>query len=60
MRNEFETRFWQNAYTSLPASVRARYATQLRAAEQWELRLDAVLEAWTRTKQLFTRPAAAH
>jgi len=60
MRNEFVTPFWQRAYGSLPASVRSRYFTQLRAAEQWELRLDALIQTFSRAKELFTRPAAAH
>jgi len=60
MRNEFVTSFWQSAYGSLPASVRNRYVADLRAAERWELRMDAIIESWSRAKQLFSRPAAAH
>jgi hypothetical protein len=60
MRNEFVTRFWQNAYASLPESTRERYAAQLHAAERWELRLDALVETFSRAKQAFSGPAAAH
>jgi hypothetical protein len=60
MRNEFVTPFWKGAYASLPAQVRSRYFAQLRAAEQWELRLDALIETFSRAKQLFSGPAAAH
>jgi len=48
MREKFNTRFWQNAYKSLPPQVRERYAFHLRAAERWELRLDAAVELWSR------------
>ncbi|HYG55834.1 MAG TPA: hypothetical protein VD965_11120 [Burkholderiales bacterium] len=60
MRNQFVTGFWQSAYVSLPESVRGRYAADLQAAERWELRVEAVIEAWERAKQLFAKPAAAH
>jgi hypothetical protein len=59
-RNEFVTSFWQGAYASLPSAVRERYVADLRAAERWELRMDAVIESWSRAKELFSRPAAAH
>lgn len=55
MRNEIVTPFWNNALESLPASVRARYAPHIAAAERWELRIDALIEAWTRVKAAFTR-----
>jgi hypothetical protein len=60
MRNAFVTPFWQAAYKSLPASVRGRYLADLQAAERWELGLEALIEAWSRTKQLFSRLAPAH
>jgi hypothetical protein len=60
MRNEFVTSFWRGAYASLPAQVRTRYFAQLHAAEQWELRLDALIETFSRAKQLLSRPVAAH
>ena len=60
MRNEFATSFWRNAYKALPAQVRGRYALQLRAAERWELRLDALIEAWSRAKHAFSKAAPAH
>jgi hypothetical protein len=60
MRNGFATSFWHSAYQSLPAQVRARYAADLQAAERWELGLEALIEAWSRTKILFSRAAPAH
>ena len=60
MRNALETKFWQSAYASLPASVRERYLADLHAAERWELSLDAIIETWSRARQLFSRPATAH
>ncbi len=47
-RHGFVTSFWQKAYESLPKGVRARHAFHMRAAERWELRLDAAIELWTR------------
>ena len=43
MRNGFATKFWNTAYTSLPAPVRGRYLAHLHAAERWELRLQAII-----------------
>jgi hypothetical protein len=64
MRNEFVTPFWQRAYDSLPAQVRGQYLTQMKAAEQWELTLQAVIELWSRAKnailKLFQAPSRAH
>lgn len=64
MRNEFETKFWQRAYESLPAQVRAQYLTQMRAAESWELSLQAIIELVSRAKtavsRLFQTPSRAH
>ena len=50
MRNEFATKFWQRAYESLPAGVRAQYLTQMKAAESWELSLQAIIELASRAK----------
>jgi hypothetical protein len=55
MRNELVTPFWKAALESLPASVRARYAADIAAAERWELRIDALVEAWTRAKAALNR-----
>ena len=44
----FRTRFWRKAYASLPPRVRERHAAHLRAAERWELALDAAIELWSR------------
>ena len=64
MRNEFSTKFWQRAYESLPAGVRAQYLTQMKAAESWELSLQAIIEFVSRTKnsvsKLFNTPKGAH
>ena len=68
MRNvnnaEFVTPFWQRAYESLPAEVRAQYLTQIKAAERWELALGDVLQLWSRAKnavaRLFQTPTRAH
>jgi hypothetical protein len=64
MRNEFATKFWQRAYESLPASVRAQYLTQMKAAESWELSLQAIIEFVSRTKnavlKVFNTPKGAH
>lgn len=50
MRNELVTPFWKNALESLPASVRARYAQDIAAAERWELRIEAIVELLSRAK----------
>jgi hypothetical protein len=64
MRNELVTPFWKDALESLPASLRARYAHDIAAAERWELRIDALIQAWTRLKAAFGRafqtPRSAH
>jgi hypothetical protein len=64
MRNEFSTKFWQRAYESLPSGVRAQYLTQMKAAESWELSLQAIIELASRAKnavsKLFHTPKAAH
>jgi hypothetical protein len=59
MRNELVTPFWKNALESLPASLRTRYAPDIAAAERWELRIDAAIEAWTRVKGALTRTIQA-
>ena len=67
MRNEFVTNFWQRAYDSLPAGVRSQYLTQMKAAERWELSLQAIIELGSRAKaafgklgKLFHTPSRAH
>lgn len=64
MRNEFVTQFWQRAYESLPAGVRGQYLTQMKAAERWELSLQAIIKLVSRAKnvvsKLFHTPKAAH
>ena len=50
MRNQLVTPFWKNALESLPAALRPRYASHIAAAERWELRLNAVVELWSRIK----------
>jgi hypothetical protein len=61
---ELLTPFWQRAYESLPAEVRAQYLTQIKAAEQWELAVGDALQLWSRTKnavvRLFQTPSRAH
>lgn len=48
MHEKFNTKFWQKAYDSLPRQARNRHARLLKAAERWELKLDAAIEVWTR------------
>ena len=64
MRNEFRTKFWQRAYDSLPSGVRGQYLTQMKAAESWELSLQALIELGSRAKtaisKLFQTPSRAH
>jgi hypothetical protein len=57
MRNGLETIFWKNALHSLPAHLRPRYENHIAAAERWELRLDAIVELWSRAK---TRLSGRH
>lgn len=47
-RKEFVTPFWNRASESLPAQVRKRYRSQLKAAERFELALDRAIEFFTR------------
>jgi hypothetical protein len=64
MRNEFVTSFWQRAYESLPAGVRGQYLTQMKAAERWELSLQAFIELASRVRnalsKTFQAPKGAH
>ena len=64
MRNEFSTKFWQRAYESLPSGVRGQYLTQMKAAESWELSLQAIIEFVSRAKvailKMFHTPSRAH
>lgn len=64
MRNEFVTKFWQRAYESLPSGVRGQYLTQMKAAERWELSLQALIELVSRARlavsKLFQSPKGAH
>jgi hypothetical protein len=64
MRKEFVTSFWQDAYEKLPEHVRGQYLTQMKAAEQWELSIGALIELGLRVKnavlKLFQTPSQAH
>lgn len=64
MHNEFSTKFWQRAYESLPSGVRGQYLTQMKAAERWELSVQAFIELVSRAKvavsKLFHTPSRAH
>jgi hypothetical protein len=64
MRNEFDTKFWQQAYERLPAGTREHYFTQIKAAERWELALADAIELLSRAKnailRLFQAPSRAH
>ena len=55
MRNGLVTPFWQKAARSLPAQFRDRYQGHFERAERWELALDRVIEAVSRTKSRFSR-----
>jgi hypothetical protein len=55
MRNDIKTPFWKNALESLPASLRSRYASDIAAAERWELRVDAALKGLKRARSAFTK-----
>jgi hypothetical protein len=65
MRNKrLVTPFWNNALKSLPAELRPRYVHELEAAERWELRIQALIEAGSRAKSAIARtfqtPRRAH
>jgi hypothetical protein len=64
MRNELTTVLGGGALEQLPAGIRARHVHDFEAAERWELRLDALIEAWTLAKgaigRIFQAPRSAH
>jgi hypothetical protein len=43
---ELRTAFWRRAADSLPAQVRARYASELERAEAIDLWIGAAIDAW--------------
>jgi len=52
-----KTKFWRNAFASLPEKARARYLADIAQAERLELALDGALEALSRAKaSLFAAP----
>lgn len=59
-----KTRFWRNAYASLPGSVRARYLAEIEQAERIELAVGAAIEAVGRVRAgfatRFQTPRSAH
>jgi hypothetical protein len=59
MRKQFATAFWQNAHDSLPAQVRARHTLHMQAAERWEMRVAALINAASRAKAALFGPASA-
>ena len=48
-----KTKFWRNAYASLPESVRARYLADLEQTERFELALASAIEAVGRARASF-------
>ena len=64
MRSQLVTPFWKNALESLPVELRARYVHEIEAAERWELRIAAFIEAGSRAKsalaRMFQTPRSAH
>jgi hypothetical protein len=60
MRNGLVTPFWQRAARSLPAPFRVRYQSHFERAERWELGLDRIIEAVSRTKSRFSRSFHTH
>jgi hypothetical protein len=50
MHNALVTPFWKNALEQLPPGVRERHVRDIEAAERWELRLNALIETWSRAK----------
>ncbi len=48
-------RFWRDAARSLPAHVRARYASYFDTAERWELALDRALDLGARIRLALAR-----
>ena len=55
MRKDFATRFWHEAHQSLPEEVRARYLSQMQAAERWELAIGRVVESVSTAKNTIAR-----
>ena len=56
-----KTKFWRNAFASLPERVRSRYLADIAQAERFELALDGALEALARARaSLFAAPRSAH
>jgi hypothetical protein len=53
--NELKTVFWKNALESLPVSIRSRYASDIAAAERWELRIDAAVRSLSRARAALNR-----
>ncbi len=45
-----ETAFWRNAYQSLPEPIRHRYLGYIERAERWDLAIDGIIDAASRTK----------
>jgi hypothetical protein len=54
MRNHLVTPFWKNALDQLPPAIRERHVRDVEAAERWELRLNALIETWSRAKSALT------
>jgi len=55
MRNTLVTPFWKNALASLPQELRARHVHHIEQAERWELRLNALVESFSRLKLALRR-----
>jgi len=58
-----KTKFWQEAASRLPASVRARHLVDLQRAERVEILVDGFIETWSLVKHAFARalaPRATH
>jgi hypothetical protein len=54
MHNHLVTPFWKNALAQLPPAIRERHVRDVEAAERWELRLNALIETWSRAKAALT------
>lgn len=55
MRNQFITPFWNNLYQSLPPHVREQYTNEMKAAERWELLIDAFVQLGSRARTALVR-----
>ena len=59
-----KTKFWRNAANSLPASVRARYLSDIEQGERVDLLLEGAIEAVARARASFASrfqtPRGAH